>query len=174
MQTLVTPSEEYLTSYYEACLATWGHAHNNYIIHNPSEYHIWSKTIFTDYENQRKGIGIPAGYIPSVTYWMVDTDSKQYIGTVNIRLGLNDVLSDYGGHVGYIIRNDMRGRGFGKKIFDLSIPAARQLGISPILYTCIVANAVSHSILLSGNYIKKEYDETTADGVFCKVGRFWY
>ncbi|MBR3732224.1 MAG: GNAT family N-acetyltransferase, partial [Spirochaetales bacterium] len=174
MLRLVTPAEEYLTSYYEVCLVTWGHAHNDYIIHNPAEYHTWSKTIFTDYENQRKGIGLPDGYIPSVTYWMVDTDSQQYIGTANIRLQLTKQLADYGGHIGCIIRNDMRGQGFGHKILDLSLDAARRLGISPILYTCILSNESSHSILLSGSYIRKEYDETTADGVFCKVGRFWY
>ena len=171
---LITPTEEYLTSYYEACVVTWGHSHNNYILHNPAEFDTWRDTIFIDYDNQKHGIGLPAGYIPSVTYWMVDTYQAKYIGTVNIRLGLNDQLSDYGGQVGYIIRNDMRGMSFGKQIFNLSIEAAHSLGISPILYTCIVSNEASHKILLSGNYLRKEYDKTTADGVFCEIGRFWY
>ena len=49
---LITPTEEYLTSYYEACVVTWGHSHNNYILHNPAEFDSWRDTIFIDYDNQ--------------------------------------------------------------------------------------------------------------------------
>jgi len=57
--------------------------------------------------------------IPSTTLWLIDNNS--FVGQINIRHYLNDTLKQYGGHIGYFIREDAWGNGYGTKMFNLAI-----------------------------------------------------
>lgn len=107
---LIKPCKEYLESYYEACVETKGHIHDNYIMHSPDNYEEWKDTIFDRYEKNEQGIDLPEGFLPSTTRWIVE-DGK-YIGTINVRKKVNDVLMKWGGTMGYIIRFGARGHGY--------------------------------------------------------------
>lgn len=173
MLKLIVPEPSYLESYYKGCVCTWGHTHNDYIISDPSRYDLWHDTLFEYYRQQEAGIGLPDGYLPNTTLWLVDSDKQLYIGSVNIRLGMNDVLRDYGGQVGFVVRADMRGHGYGSLICSLAVEEAHRRGYNPVLMTCIVDNICSYKILSHTAYISKEECFTTADGKYCKVAKFW-
>ena len=172
MLKLITPEPSYIPSYYEGCVCTWGRTHNNYIISDPSKYDAWRNNLLDSYANQAKGIGLPEGYLPNVTLWLIDDLKHEYVGSVNIRLGINDVLRDYGGQVGFVVRADMRGQGYGHVICNLAVKEAHRLGFNPVLLTCICDNISSYRILLKTDYISKEECFTTADGCYCKVAKF--
>lgn len=71
--------------------------------------------------------------VPETVAWLVKDGT--YIGTVDIRHRLNWHLEKWGGHIHFIIRPSMRGKGFGKKILLKAIPIANYLGISKALLT---------------------------------------
>ena len=170
----IKPTKKYLQSYYEACKESWNKVHNNYILHNPDEFEIWKDNIFKEYENQEKGINLPKGYVPSVTYWIVNNDT--YIGTINIRLFLNSDLRNYGGHIGIAIRVSKRNSIYGIRAVEWALKQAKKLKISPILATCQKSNILSLRLLTSkfSKYYKKEEDIVNLDGISQPIIRFWY
>lgn len=169
---LIRPHSDFLESYYQACKETWGFVHNDYIIHNPAFYEQWRENIFDEYQKQEAGIGLPEGYVPSVTFWVVM--GKEYIGTVNIRLQLTTQLLDYGGNIGIAIRKNQRRKGYAYKALNLAVDIAKEMKINPIVMTCCDDNKSSLKLLSSLAYERIETDFAFADGVFCKVHRFFF
>ncbi len=169
---LIRPGKEYLDSYLEACRETFSQVHNNYILHNPNHFDEWRTTIFSDFEQQEQGIGLPRGFVPSATFWLVD--GVRFLGAVNIRLRLNDVLKDYGGSIGCFIRTSQRRKGFATAALPLALDKAKTLGVNPILITCVESNTGSLRSLLTIPCQRMESVETIADGVKTRVKRFWF
>ncbi len=169
----VSPEQKYLHSYYEGCLEMWNNLHNNYIIHNPNDYESWKSTIFDEFKNKEKGINLPEGFVPSVTYWIISND--EYIGTINIRLRLNEQLKKYGGHIGIAIRPSKQNGIYGYKASLWALKKAHELNISPILATCLKSNK-SMKLLTSkySPYYKVEEDILEVDGTKHEIMRFWY
>jgi predicted acetyltransferase len=92
-----------------------------------------------------QGEGLPEGWVPVSTYWLVDGGA--YIGSINIRHQLNERLERIGGHIGYSIRPSRRGYGYGSAILALGKERARALGITRILLTCDATNTASRKII---------------------------
>ncbi len=170
----IKPSKQYLKSYYEGCLEMWNNLHNNYIIHNPQEYGKWKDTLFEEFNNNQKGINLPAGFVPSVTFWIVS--NGEYIGTINIRLKLSEQLKKYGGHIGIAIRPSRQNSIYGLKASLWAINKAHELNISPILATCFKSNKPSLRLMSSKHfpYLKTEEDTLEVDGKMHDIMRFWY
>lgn len=170
----IEPTEKYIESYYKGCVEMWNHIHDNYMIHNPKDYDIWKNTIIQDFNNYKQGINLPKGFVPSVTYWLIS--NNEYIGTVNIRLKLNDKLAHYGGHIGVAIRPSKQKGIYGLKTVLWAYNKAKELGISPILATCYKSNKASLRLLKSrfSPYYKTEEDILVVDGVLHEIVRFWF
>lgn len=169
---LIRPCAEYLESYLEACRESYGHVHNQYILHDPDRYEEWKNTIFEDFERQERGIDLPPGFVPSVTFWLVD-DTK-VIGTINLRLKLNAVLLDYGGSLGCFIRVSERRKGYASRALPLALVEARKLAVTPILVTCVESNTGSLRSVLPIPCQRSESVITVADGVRTRVRKFWF
>lgn len=92
-----------------------------------------------------KGHGLPAGYVADTKLWLVD--GNEYIGSVTIRHSLTPQLLNVGGHIGYNIRTSQRRKGYGKKILELALPKAKELGIDKVLLTCDETNEGSRKII---------------------------
>jgi predicted acetyltransferase len=95
--------------------------------------------------DEEKGIGLPDGYVPCTTYWLVD--DGEFIGRVSIRHRLTEQLLTEGGHIGYDIRPSKRQTGYGRLILALSLPKAKALGITKALVTCDENNIGSKKII---------------------------
>lgn len=92
-----------------------------------------------------EGKKIPANWVPSTTYWLIDDD--KFVGHINIRHKLNDYLAKIGGHIGYAIRPSERKKGYGTKILELALPKAKALGLKKVLVTCDISNIASQKII---------------------------
>lgn len=169
---VIKPEEKYLQSYYEACVETWGHVHDNYIIHNPKEFDDWKNHIFQDYENSEKGINLPEDYVPSTTYWIVD--NEEYIGTINFRQKLNDWLKTYGGHAGFFIRLSKRKQNYAIKAVKFIFQLAKELKINPLLLTCEEDNIASQHIFAHFKAEKIENDTVILRNHQTKVRRYYF
>ena len=102
-----------------------------------------------------RGIGLPMGYVPCSTFWLVD--GFNYLGTGSIRHYLTDKLQNFGGNVGYSIRPAAWARGLGTVQLKLLLEECRLLGINQPLITCFEKNIASIRIIEKngGHLIKK-------------------
>ena len=169
---LVKPEKKYLESYYEACQETWGHVHDDYIIHNPEKFDEWKEHIFKDYEKAERGEDLPEGFVPSETFWAVD--GNEYIGTVNIRKELSKRLKEYGGHIGIVVRTKCRKSGFGEKIGKMAMAKLYDMGVDTIVLTCEESNIPSRKILEKYQPIKKEEAEVMLNGRKTPILRYYF
>ena len=92
-----------------------------------------------------RGENMPEGHVPQSEFWLAD--GGEYVGHVGVRHALNEHLLHIGGHIGYDIRPSKRGKGYGNKILELTLPKAKEFGISRILLTCDVTNIPSRKII---------------------------
>ena len=169
---IIKPEQKYLESYYEACLETWGHVHDSYILHNPKNFNEWKDTIFDDYSNQENGINLPNGFVPSQTYWIIE--NEEYAGTINIRPSLSQRLKEYGGHAGWVIRLKYRNQGLATKAVKWTMEKLKELHISEIVLTCEETNIASIKILHKLMPTKYEKDTVLLNNKQTQIRRYYY
>lgn len=103
------------------------------------------------------GVGVPEGYVPSSTFWLVD--GPDLIGVSNLRHQLNDRLRQHGGHIGLGIRPSYRGRGLGSRLLALTIREALKRGIEQVHVHCHRHNTPSaRMIVRNGGVLESEGD----------------
>ena len=70
---------------------------------------------------------LPPGYVPQTVFWIVD-ESGEAVGMVRMRHYLNDSLRECGGHIGYYVRRDKRGKGYGQEALRQALIELRKIG----------------------------------------------
>jgi predicted acetyltransferase len=83
------------------------------------------------------------GLVPQTVFWALDDDGEA-VGIVRLRHYLNNTLRVHGGHIGYYVRRDQRGHGYGKEMLRLALDELRRLGETRALITTDPENV--HSI----------------------------
>jgi predicted acetyltransferase len=76
---------------------------------------------------------LPAGYVPQISYFLVEGDT--ILGLGKIRTRLTEALLKNGGHIAYAIHPEYRGRGYGKKLLGLLVEKAGKKGLDTVLIT---------------------------------------
>ncbi len=164
---LVSPTEKYKDSYLAATRELdFMSSHRHFDIALAERDF---ETFVRDLRERAAGKNLSKGFVPETIYWLVD--NGEYIGRISIRHHLNERLLTIGGHIGYDIRPSMRRRGYGKKILELGLEKAKELGIERVLLTCDVTNDPSRKIIeRSGGVLENQV--TNPDGGPDK-SRFW-
>ena len=105
---------------------------------------------------------IEKGLVPSYTYFLVRENDNKIVGMIDLRLGLNEYLREFGGHIGYSIRPTERKKGYNKINLYLILQVAKKHGLEKVLITCANYNQGSRrSILaLDGKFEKNTFDES--------------
>ena len=160
---LIEPNDMYLLSYLAACQGFKRHHVNLYSLHDPDDFDMWRHTIFDDFRNQSQGIGLPEGYVPATTFWMVQGD--EWIGVGNIRHRLTDQLERFGGHIGYAIHCDAWGMGYATMLLHLLLEQAAMLGITSALLTCDAENIASERVMQKNGGKYLDTIDTLIDGI---------
>lgn len=168
---LVKPHTDYKKSYLEALDEF--HAEGRYQFLNRKDIEDDFENFVNQLNNGERHLHKPyadwAEPVPETILWLVK--EKDYIGTFNIRHRLNWHLEKWGGHINFIIRPSMRGKGFGKKIVQKGMPYASYLGIDRTLITVDPKNTAGiHLIEFCGGRLQ---DETTATDKFPARRRYW-
>lgn len=143
---LVKPSIEYMDSYIAAC-REYSEAglniYDEFREATPDSCAI--ENLLKRFEDHSNGIGLPEGWVPGTTFWLVD--KGEYIGGGNIRHTLTDLLMKFGGHIGYEIRPSKWGQGYGTLQLKLLLAEASKLGIKSALVTCASNNLASVRVI---------------------------
>lgn len=115
-----------------------------------------------------KGINIGEG-VPQTLFFLKDSNGT-ILGAVSLRHYLNHTNTIDGGHVGYGICPEHRGKGYGNLILRLAVEKLSSMGILKILVTCDSDNIASQKVILhnGGALENQTYNE---DGI--AINRYW-
>lgn len=116
------------------------------------------------------GEGLRPGYVPQTTFWLIDDEGK-IVGMSRMRHGLTPSLEIRGGHIGYFVRRDERGKGFGAILLKSTIAKANEIGIDKALVTTDSENAASIRIIEKCGGIMEEEISDAESGR--KYRRYW-
>ncbi|MDP2743787.1 MAG: GNAT family N-acetyltransferase [Dehalococcoidia bacterium] len=121
-------------------------------------------------ENNSRGIGIPEGFVPHSTFWLV-TDEQEVVGVSNLRHALTPGLQREGGSIGYGVRPSRRGRGYASLLLKLTLEKAGAIGLRRVLLTCGKENVASARVILKNGGVldSEEFIEERNE----IVQRFW-
>lgn len=107
--------------------------------------------------------------VPDSTFFCLDEERDIFVGAVNIRHYLNEVMLLNGGHIGDGVRPSERRRGIATAMIGLALVECRKLGIDRVLMVCDKENVGSaKSIIRNGGVLE---NEVVVDGV--TEQRYW-
>ena len=106
------------------------------------------------------GVGLPAGFVPHSTYWLV-RDDGEVVGVSNFRHTLTDKLRREGGHIGYGVRPSARRSGVATELLRQTLGRAREMGLHEVLVTCAKGNEGSVRTIQAngGELVSEEFIE---------------
>ena len=142
---LVEPAGRYLPSYIKACGEYKRRGITLHSMHDVDAVDTWKGTIFDSYEKAKRGEGLPEGWVPATTYWLVQGD--EFLGMGNIRHRLTPALLRFGGHIGYAVAAQHWNKGYGTLLLKLLLEKAADLGLEKVLLTCDDANIGSYRVM---------------------------
>jgi predicted acetyltransferase len=165
---LVKPSSAHKASY-RACVAEFTSRGEPFVPFPLGFAHENFEAFLAQLAACENGLGIPVGFVPHSTFWLVE--GEEVVGVSNLRHRLTDSLRIEGGHIGYGIRPSARGRGHGTRILALTLAEAARIGIDRALLTCAKANLASSAVIrANGGVLEDEAFLASRDEV---VQRWW-
>lgn len=142
-------------------LEEWTKYNNTHPNANHSPWAIFQEDChdFSKYLKAINSTEVKEGYVPSTTYFTYDEDRDVFVGAVNIRHYLNEILLRQGGHIGDGVRPGERGKGYGTKQIALALEKCKELGIDKVLIVCDKTNIGSmKTIVNNGGILENEIE----------------
>ncbi len=131
-----------------------------------SSYEAWLKRVIADMDIAN----VRPGRVPSLTYFYVREEDDEVIGMINIRLALNDLLRQEGGHIGYSIRPTERRKHYGTQMLEAALKVCDVLGIHEVVLTCDKSNVASAGVIKNcGGVLEAEF---YSDGLQEEIQRY--
>jgi len=92
--------------------------------------------------------------VPAYTLKM-QLASGEYVGRIRLRVGWNENVIRYAGHIGYVVEAAHRGRRYAERACRMIVPLAKQHKMTALWMTCQPDNASSRRTLerLGAEYV---------------------
>ena len=103
-------------------------------------------------------VNMPDWFVPETYYYLWDGDIL--VGEYRIRHHLTEALKTGGGHIGYSIKRELRGQGYGTKGLAMTVELARGIVPEEELHLRVQKGNLPslHAILNNGGYLAAEDD----------------
>ena len=119
----------------------------------------YGKWLGNNFRNSRETTA-REGWGKTSVFFAVRKNDKKILGTAEIRHDLgNDILREYGGHIGYTVCPGERGKGYGTAILRLALEECRHSGLDRVMLTCNENNAASIRVIEKCGGVLKETKE---------------
>lgn len=92
-----------------------------------------------------KNVGLPDGWFPVTTLWLVVDD--EIVAEGIIRHDLNEFLRNFAGHITYYVAPNYRGKGYGKVMLEALKKECQKIGIRELIICCDENNLSSKKII---------------------------
>jgi predicted acetyltransferase len=83
------------------------------------------------------------GWVPEYHFTVVGQASGEPVGLLRLRVGTNESIERYAGHVGYAIAASHRGNRYAAHAVEAVLPLASRLSAGPLWITCDPDNLAS-------------------------------
>lgn len=129
---------------------------------NPYEgitFEEYETTVLPELMMHENPVGMPEWFVPETYYYL--WDGEVLVGEYRIRHYLTEALKVGAGHIGYSIKKEFRGRGYGTKGLAMVLDIAREIVPENEIYLRVLKNNIPSfkAITNNGAYIVDE-DET--------------
>jgi predicted acetyltransferase len=144
---LVLPDERFRRSFLAAYEEMSGRFQSDWIYLGEDGTADFIYNRFPEYvrELRKREHEAPPHFVRGLTYWAVRGD--EVLGRIGLRLELNDFLTHFGGHVGYIVRPSARGQGVATAMLRLVLMTPEAQLIGALLLTCDEDNPASERVI---------------------------
>lgn len=100
-----------------------------------------------NFRNSRKSTA-RQDWVETATFFAVLKGDNRIVGTAELRYTLdNDVLREYGGHIGYAVCPSERNKGYATAILSLALLECRGIGLEKVMLSCTEDNAASIRVI---------------------------
>ena len=115
-------------------------------------------TVLPELMMHENPINMPDWFVPETFYYLWNGDTL--VGEYRIRHYLTDALKAGAGHIGYSIKKDFRGKGYGTKGLALTLELAKKIVLEEEIYLRVLkSNTPSFkAICNNGAYVLNEDD----------------
>lgn len=129
---------------------------------NPYEgltFEEYETTVLPELMMHENPVGMPEWFVPETYYYL--WDKQVLVGEYRIRHYLTEALKVGAGHIGYSIKKEYRGKGYGTKGLAMVLDIAREIVPEDEIYLRVLKSNISSfkAINSNGAYIADE-DET--------------
>lgn len=129
---------------------------------NPYEgitFEEYETTVLLELMMHENPVGMPEWFVPETYYYL--WDEQVLVGEYRIRHYLTEALKIGAGHIGYSIKKEFRGKGYGSKGLALALDLAREIVPEDEIYLRVLKSNIPSfkGISNNGAYIAGE-DET--------------
>jgi predicted acetyltransferase len=117
----------------------------------------------------RVGMNLASHEVPTTS--LFGFLGNHIVGKVSIRHYLNSYYELKGGHVGFGVLSEYRGRGFATQMLSSALDYCRVIGLKKILLTCENSNLYSIKVIIkNGGVLEPSTDSIHANP---KILRYW-
>ena len=116
------------------------------------------------------GVGLPPGHYPATVYWLM-RGADTILGDCSLRHWLTPALERIGGHIGYAVHPQERGKGYGTLMLRLTLEKAKERGLERVLVTCDSDNIASARVILNNGGVLASEEQITPAGKL--ISRYW-
>ncbi len=159
-----TQHKDSVLSYAESFLNTSDSIPGSGRLINSPTYEQWLEDTINDLSDRPE-----LGLVAATQLIAVRQSDQKVIGTIQLRHTLNDYLRSYGGHIGYSVHPDERGKGYATDMLIQCLALAAKQGIATVLVTCNDTNPASEHVIIKAGGMY----EDTRQGPDGLMKRFW-
>jgi len=169
---LVLPAIEHIEKVAEF-KRRWLQETDNHIDGAPTLYKIEPEAWIKECADHREGKNLSQEFVASTMFLAIRESDRKMVGVIQVRHKLVPPWDLIGGHIGYSVAHDERGKGYATEMLRLSLAECKRLGIEKVMVACFKDNAASAQVIKNNGGIFEGEAEKTDGLSRGTIQRYW-